>query len=184
MTKLLFIAATQREVLPLIAAFGGRHPIVVAGIGAAEMAINTIRAIEQYEPDMVVNVGIAGAIDRSISICDVVAVASDYQADHGAWRAEERKFVSFTPTVYECEVEFEGVRSVTARTVAMACSPLISDDRQVETMEGAAFFAAARSAGVRMAQIRSISNYVGDPRAEWRVDEAVERLKNVLVELF
>lgn len=184
MTKFLFIAATDLEVAPLRPVFEGRHPIVVVGMGSVEMSIGTIRAIERYCPDMVVNIGIAGAIDRSIAIGEVVVVASDYVADHGAWRDEQQKFVPFKQTIYKSDFSALNLRIVTGRTVTMACSPLVADGSQVETMEGAAFFAAAQACGVRAAQIRSISNYVGDQRSEWRVDEAVEALKSSVSKLF
>jgi adenosylhomocysteine nucleosidase/futalosine hydrolase len=50
----------------------------------------------------------------------------------------------------------------------------------IENMEGAALFAAAESLGLRVAEIRAISNRVGEPFAEWRVEEALEALAEVL----
>jgi adenosylhomocysteine nucleosidase/futalosine hydrolase len=47
-------------------------------------------------------------------------------------------------------------------------------------MEGAALFAAAESLGLRVAEIRAISNRVGEPFAEWGVEEALEALAEVL----
>lgn len=54
---------------------------------------------------------------------------------------------------------------------------------EIENMEGAALFALAESLGLRVAEIRAISNRVGEPFAEWRVEEALEALAEVLAKL-
>lgn len=184
MTKIVFVAATPREMAAIepIAAKG--YHCVVSGVGATATAIATMSAIACYEPDMVVQVGIAGAVDRGLSIGQVVVVGSDFEADLGAWRAEERKFVKFDSTVYHSDFVAQGLIRVCARTVTTACTPLVEAREQIETMEGAAFFAAAQACGVNAAQIRSISNYVGDPRSEWKIDEAIAALEKEILKIF
>jgi nucleoside phosphorylase len=56
------------------------------------------------------------------------------------------------------------------------------DVAQVETMEGAAFFAACKKNGVKAVQIRAISNYaIGQKKKEWKIEEALCKLKNLFV---
>lgn len=54
------------------------HKIIasVCGIGKVNSAISTQRIIDLYSPDFVINVGIAGGLDRSLSVLDMV-VAKD-----------------------------------------------------------------------------------------------------------
>ena len=58
-------------------------------------------------------------------------------------------------------------------------------DVQIETMEGAAFFQACLTEGVSFSEIRAISNFVeARNRENWLIDEAIERLNEVLIDLF
>jgi nucleoside phosphorylase len=49
-------------------------------------------------------------------------------------------------------------------------------------MEGAAFFAVCRAAGVCCAEIRAVSNRVGDDFSLWRIDEALAALTAALAD--
>ncbi len=58
-------------------------------------------------------------------------------------------------------------------------------DAQIETMEGAAFFQTCLTEGVAFSEIRAISNFVeARNRENWLIDEAIERLNQVLIDLF
>ena len=47
----------------------------------------------------------------------------------------------------------------------------------------AALFALAKAEGVPCAEIRAISNYVGEERKDWKIDLALERLTETILEL-
>ena len=51
---------------------------------------------------------------------------------------------------------------------------------EVENMEGAAFFAVAAALGVPAAEVRAVSNRVGEPFGVWRVADACEALAREL----
>jgi futalosine hydrolase len=52
-------------------------------------------------------------------------------------------------------------------------------------MEGAAFFQTCLTEGVAFAQIRAVSNFVeARNRDNWKMEEAIKNLNEVLVELF
>ena len=72
------------------------------------------------------------------------------------------------------------LRSVSSNTVHRGGESL---GAEIENMEGAALFALAESLGVRVAEIRAISNRVGEPFAEWSVEEALNALAQVLAKL-
>lgn len=54
------------------------HDIIatVSGIGKVNSAVSTQRIIDKYSPDIVINVGVAGGLDRSLSVLDMV-IAED-----------------------------------------------------------------------------------------------------------
>ncbi|WP_288489588.1 phosphorylase [uncultured Alistipes sp.] len=54
-----------------------RDPVFVAGVGAAEIAAATIRAVKARKPQLVVLAGIAGAYDRSLQRGEVVEVVTE-----------------------------------------------------------------------------------------------------------
>lgn len=56
--------------------FGHRVIATVSGIGKVNSAVATQRIIDAYSPDYVINVGIAGGLDTSLSVLDMV-VAED-----------------------------------------------------------------------------------------------------------
>lgn len=178
MTKIALIAATEAEIAPLVSVFGDRFAYKVTGIGPVAAAIGTAELIAQEKPNLVVNIGIAGAIDPSLALCQAVLVCRDYMADVGAWRAE--RFEHFTTEIIEWPYVTEGFANVQARTVSGACAHYIVDESQIESMEGAAVMGMAKRLGVRVMQLRILSNYVGQPRAEWRISDAIAALPDAL----
>lgn len=71
-----------------------RDPVFVAGVGAAEIAAATIRAVKARKPQLVVLAGIAGACDRSLQRGEVVEVVTER--------------IAGIPERYACEYETTG----------------------------------------------------------------------------
>ncbi len=179
----VILTATEAEQRPLRAALGKRPALrwVVSGMGASNAVLATAQAIRDHRPALLVQAGIAGAFDRSLAIAEVVAVASDFQADLGAWRGD--RFEPFDTPLLEAAWLPPRLRTVTAQTANVACLPAFPRTAQIETMEGAPFFAACQAAGQACWQIRAISNYVDDPRPEWHVGPALDALAQALADL-
>ena len=74
--KRIFIFPTIKEAKAFILT-QPRDPVFVAGVGAAEIAAATIRAVKARKPQLVVLAGIAGAYDRSLQRGEVVEVVSE-----------------------------------------------------------------------------------------------------------
>ena len=72
--KRIFIFPTIEEAKAFILT-QPRDPVFVAGVGAAEIAAATIRAVKARKPQLVVLAGIAGAYDRSLQRGEVVEVS-------------------------------------------------------------------------------------------------------------
>ena len=74
--KRIFIFPTIEEAKAFILT-QPRDPVFVAGVGAAEIAAATIRAVKARKPQLVVLAGIAGAYDRSLQRGEVVEVVTE-----------------------------------------------------------------------------------------------------------
>lgn len=184
--RLVVIAATELEIAPcrgVVDAF-----FEVAGIGAANMAIATSMTIQKHNPQIIIQIGIAGAYSADLKICDRVVVLSDCQVDLGAYR--EGEFVHFAnqAPVIDSPLALllakQGFTPARGASVNTACTPLRATNvvADIESMEGASLFIAARAAQISFLQLRTISNRVGAPRAEWRIEQAVAALPDLLKE--
>lgn len=165
-TIVLFPTAGEAE------AFRRRCPDVacrIAGVGPAAVAAATARAIVAERPNRLLLAGIAGVYPASdIAVGEVIAVAEE--------RVEglpERYADAYRPTF-----AVEGLRTAVSNSVARSGAP--SAGAEVENMEGAAFFAVAAALDVPAAEVRAVSNRVGEPFAAWRVPEACEALAREL----
>ena len=195
--SILLLTATELEQRPLRARVGDRfgdRPVrwMVGGMGAGATGVAVSRAVREGRPCLAIQAGNAGILPgTSLTLDDVVLVGSDRQADIGAWRPETGRFESFDklPEAQPVSCPYVGAlkdrfRVVAARSANSACSPLpLHEGEAVESMEGAAFFAVCRDEGVPFLQLRALSNRTGDPRSEWRIPEALERLTEGLVRL-
>lgn len=181
MTKITIFAATELEMAPLMSVFGDRFSYCTTGVGSTATTMAVMLNLAQSKPHLALGVGIAGAIDHSIAIGEAVIVNRDYVADLGAFR--DGNFVQFDSEVVQYPYVTDSFRSVSARTVNAACTPYIKDAAQIETMEGAAFMMAARASTARFMHLRTISNYIDTPRAEWQVERALAALPTAVARL-
>ena len=180
--------------------------ILVTGVGITATAWNLGRYLAVHQPDLALNVGIAGAFDRSLQLGDVVHVISERFGDLGVEESDGRfsdlfelglqessepPFVNgllYNPAAAEYRF-LPPVKGLTVNKVhgSQASIDAIRQkypDAQVESMEGAAFFYACLQSLIPFLQIRSISNYV-EPRnrAGWQLGLAIEALNAALVEM-
>ena len=78
--RTLILIPTETEAAPLRAACPDA-PVRIAGVGMAATAAATARIIAEEHPDRLILAGIAGASDRSVAVCEVVAVAGERIAE-------------------------------------------------------------------------------------------------------
>lgn len=154
------------------------------------------------KPNLAIQGGVAGAMDRSLKLTEVVNVTSDRLIDLGAETAEG-SWLSPTDMGFPPGPPFDerGVLSVGGPGAILPYSTVAGGtvnrttgtqrtldllqvhfpDVQVETMEGAAFFYACRMAEVDALQLRGISNYVGvRDRSAWKMTEAIGAINQAL----
>jgi len=205
--NILVVSATKAEIEPLLIHFNllNQSPfcnesstlgILETGVGMVATAYSLGKAVANETPDLVINAGISGAIDRTINLGEVVHVFAD---DFFAFGAEDGESfipatllgfreIRKTPVTSRFAVpELRNVTGITVQTVHGSEAGIeklkrLAPDAQVETMEGAAAQYACTEAGIPFIQIRAISNYVERRNREaWQIQEAVAALNSVLI---
>ncbi|NJB85513.1 futalosine hydrolase [Lewinella marina] len=215
--KILLVAATPEEILPTVTWLreeatatdrnvltfpGCSIEILFTGMGPMTTAFALGQILRPPLPQLAIQAGLAGAVDRSLELGTVVQVDRERLMDHGA---EDRDGALLSPPdigfPFSPPFGDDGILrmvgsgpalpfpTVAGGTVSKATGSAASVSRlreqfpevQVETMEGAAFFYAIRSRGVAGLQLRAISNYVEERnRAAWQIDTAVRNLNKAL----
>lgn len=204
--KLLVVSATKLEIAPSLAYLKrAATPVVISGVGAAPSVYAIARAIQQYQPQMVIQAGIAGCFDRNISLGALLVVAKDQFGDlgvqeQGQWHSifemgfanpSKKPFKDgFLENPYKNKIRMVGlpaVQGVTVNEVSTNKSRirLLTEKGFVtESMEGAALHYVALMEKVPFLQIRSISNYVGERhKGKWQIQKAIESLNTELQQL-
>lgn len=183
-------------------AVGGRFDVTVCGVGAVDFSANLAYHLSQNKYERVFLLGICGAYPgRDLAIGDVVRVDTEVVGDMGIQTREGRfsawKDVVGESAVYSGEsprsllLSLASLRPVAGVTVncctgtaylALRRSGLF--DADIETMEGAAFFAVCKRFGVPAYQFRAVSNIATDrDTSSWRIPEAMNALKEQVLDL-
>ncbi|MBQ7896860.1 MAG: 5'-methylthioadenosine/adenosylhomocysteine nucleosidase [Clostridia bacterium] len=199
MSKIAVICAMDKEIIYIKEHFGAKlvdekcsiysavfdgHEIIatVCGIGKVNSALSTQRIIDRFSPDYVINVGIAGGLDRELSVLDMV-VARDtmYHDFHPLSLLEEDKNIG--TSVFECDktlvalaekvceslVEKGKVRKFVTGRIVSGDSFVEDDEKSRELredlhgscveMEGASISQTCIVNGIPFLVIRSISDF-------------------------
>ena len=176
--------------------------ILISGIGSTFTAFHLTTALKESKYQLVINIGIAGSLIRSLEIGEVVHVISEEFADLGI--EKENEFLTLFETGFmdsnefpfeqgiikanDCNglLDFKKVRGITTN-ISHGRNSSIAEIHQkfsahVESMEGAAVFYICSWMGIPCCQIRAISNYVeANKLAEWDIPLALENLKNAVL---
>ena len=173
----------------------------ILGIGILHYSIGLLNILkfcrsQKLDFGYVVVVGICGAFPgRGLHIGDVVRIDSDIEGDLG-YQEKDGSFERFSCYGYEQASSVESapaviqnlksVKGITVNcctgTAALAARRIDLYDADVESMEGAAGIAVCNSFGVKVYQVRAVSNMATDrDRDSWKIDEALEALRKTLL---
>ncbi len=224
MSQLIAIlSSTKQEIAPLLQAKrvktvsedelyvyatdeGDKVHIIISGAAALPMTYRYTRYLSSFaKPDYVIQVGIAGAFDESLSPGELVEVSEEFIAGFGAEERDgavldmfdlglwHKGVFPFTAegSIINPKAPFNaGLMTVRGLTINIGSGRAESiyglkvkyPDAQVETMEGGHFFYVSALMKVPFVQIRAISNYV-EPRArdKWEIDKAISALNDYLL---
>jgi futalosine hydrolase len=206
--RILIVAATQQEVVFLqehISKFKYNNEILfhIAGVGIAPTVFNLTKYLcNDNKFDLVLNLGIAGAIDKTVAIGDVVEIISD---NFYNWGAEDNgNFISVfdlgliskndSPFIngrlhssFNSSYVLKKLHAITVQLVhgeENSIKKLLKEEEvNVESMEGAAVFFVSHQFNLPVMQIRSISNHV-EPRNRnnWNINVAIRNLNDSAIE--
>lgn len=167
----LVVAATARELASPAGWVG-----ITCGVGPVEAAITTTRAILAHRPQVVVQVGIAGARRRLglqpgslvIGTHSVYADLGDLPAEW-ATRAIEAPAVLRHALSHALRRDFSTVQELPIGTSARVGGTRHDDaGGEVEAMEGFAVLRAAQLAGIPAIEVRAVSNDIEETdRSRW-----------------
>lgn len=208
--QLLICAATEMEMETVRTAVARKplppaHAIrfLVTGVGLCAATYKLARSLQQHQPDLVIQAGIAGSFDAALMPGETVVVQSDAIGDagvmeHGRFRdlfdlqLEDKNAFPWNggklPNPYAKWLALPGLPQVQGITVnEISTSPeriqyyQLQWSAQTESMEGAALHYVCLQEDVPFLQLRSISNLIGErDKKKWKLKEAIQ---NVAAEL-
>ena len=173
------------------------------GVGMVNTAFYLGLYLATHQPDLAINFGIAGSFDRNIPLGSVVEVGKDAFSELGAESPEgflDMKALGFpvlatADNTYFNELPNPAPALTTPRRVEGITVNLvhgISDsiqkarnlwDKDIETMEGAAFFHAMLAREVPFYAFRGISNYVEiRDKGRWNITLAIKNVQKSVID--
>ncbi len=181
--NIIVLFPTTIESEPFIGKYGGRAGVEICGIGLAGCAASTARIITGKKPELLILAGIAGAYEgKGLHKGDTVLVTREISADLGSMAGGEfrplPKSEGSVDNYYDCPTRLPGIfPKAVSNSVNTAATPHIAPGAaDIENMEGAAFFAVCGALGIPFAEIRTVSNQVGEPREKWQIAAATVNL--------
>ncbi|WP_026931583.1 futalosine hydrolase [Glycomyces tenuis] len=203
--RMLVVCAVSEEAEAIEAGRTVRHEldVLVAGVGPAAAAAATARAIAENGQmgrayDVVVNAGICGAFKGRAKIGDVLIATDAVAAELGValpWRFQPIDELGFGTNRIGCNtvltVAVEGVRGEILTLASITGSDGLAanlahryPEAVGEAMEGFGVATAAQQAGLPFAEIRTVSNFVGERDVElWDWAAALKALTGAIREL-
>jgi futalosine hydrolase len=170
------------------------------GIGMLASGVKLTQLATAHQPDLIIQMGIAGTYIKTEPLGKVMVVASESIADLGVRENGIFKDLFESQLIKENEAPFKkrklinpAIRSfnvlktdmVAAVTInEITTSPkrikeiIASHNPVLESMEGAALHYVGSLTKTPFIQIRAISNYVGERnKAKWKLKESIEQLE-------
>jgi futalosine hydrolase len=207
--RVLIVAATESEVQSLKSEVRPKTQdlrlktldleFLITGVGMVATAFALGKHLATNKYDLAINLGIAGAFDRSIELGEVLEITEDTFAELGAEDGDEFITIdklgfgtgTFKPTTTLSSLH----KSIVLKTATAITVNTINGNKvfiqkitkrlgpQTESMEGAAFFYACNQMNVPCIQIRAVSNYVEKRnRDNWKIGPAIKNLNTFVIE--
>ena len=206
--RILIVSATQIEVDLAKEQLKDNYNIsfLVTGIGILASAVTLTKYLTKNQPQLVIQVGIAGCFDQNTPLGTVVLVKEEILGDigveeNGIWndlflsKLSDPETPPFTKgklvnshLLSLNKLEFPTVTAITVNEITTRPQRILQQqliyNPQIETMEGAALHYVCNDFYVPYLQIRGLSNYVGErDKSRWKIKEAVENSNKVLLDV-
>lgn len=171
--------------------------VLITGVGMVNTALMVGRYLND-EYDLIINVGVCGAFDKNLELGELVHITKDILSELGAEDGDE--FLTydklnlagknvFSENSKDSYLMIDLLKKVNGITVNTVHGNDVSIEKvkqlyhpDVESMEGAAFFAACLGMKGNFVQIRAISNYVEKrDKEKWQMPLAIKNLNDFLI---
>jgi futalosine hydrolase len=211
--KIAITAATDLELEQIKASIALRFSnennfhisFYTTGVGILATTFALMKIIYADKPDLVVQVGIAGALEKSAKIGEVVVIKDEYLGDVGVEENGQFRDV-FDLQLQEVNtnpfanralpntsigkynlLELPVLTGVTVNEVTTNRNRIKQLQEkyamEIESMEGAALHYTCIKTNTPFIQIRAISNYIGErDKTKWSIKIALKNLQNVVLE--
>lgn len=211
--QLLLCASTEFEIWPTIKFIQKKSipniDVLITGVGMMATAYALTKRILAKKPDFIVQAGLAGSLNESLPLAQIVLVENENIGDLGVDENNSFKTLfdlnlldgnSFPWQNGKLSNDFESLKSSGLSVVdGVSVNEITTDPDKinyysqqlnalVESMEGAALHYVALQENIRFLQIRSVSNFVGErDKNKWLTDVAAanlnEELQKILTQL-
>ena len=202
--QILLMAATEKEILPVINA-NLKIDILITGVGVPSTMYHLQKRMQQIDYDLIIQAGIAGSYSTDLHRGQTVFVKQDSFGDLGM--EEKEIFTSLFESGYADKDEFpfedgwlvnrntilnnSALECVNALTVNKVSDSLLQKQQlikafnaAIESMEGAALHYVCLQENIPFLQIRAVANYVGErDKTKWKLNEATDSLNAAIVKL-
>jgi len=204
--KILLVAATAKELAPIQRKLEKEQPgcaisSLITGVGMIATTFELTKILMKERFDVAINVGIAGAFDRTLALGEVVEVTQDQFSEEVIEDGDELKNYEEVGLREANQAPFKNGRlfstfqiqhSTLTKVAGITVNAVHGHEQsinsivkrlhpQVESMEGAAFFYVCNQLNTPSLQIRAISNYVEKRnRSSWEIELALDNLADAI----
>jgi len=205
--EVLLCAATRFEIDPTIQYLASQNikniDILVTGVVLIAATYHITKAVYQKRPQLILQAGIAGALDNNLKLGSVVIIESETIGDLGVMEQGSFRSLFDMEFVQENDRPWTNARLLNASGILdeillpkvkgvsiNEITTLPSRIEQykdtlgasVESMEGAALHYMGLMENIPFLQVRSLSNFVGErDKSKWQIKEAIENLNKELI---
>lgn len=206
----MITAATHAELQPAMEALVNLSDadiqFYVTGIGMLATAVSLTKIIMRQQPDLVIQIGIAGTFNNTLTLGKVIIIKADYIGDmgveeDGVWKdifdlnlieADSFPYTQkaiINPYLLKLNnLKLDEVDAITVNEISTNKQRIkqlqAKYNATIESMEGAALHYVCKDLQVQFLQIRSISNYIGErDKTKWQMHLAITNLNETLIEL-
>ena len=175
------------------------------GVGMLANAVSLSRLVFEERPDLIIQVGIAGCFDTTVTLGEVLVIKEEILGntgveEEGRWKDifdlklekpgyppfERKRLPNHHLEKYNL-LKLPEVAAITVNEVstnAQRIQQLVKKYNPVlESMEGAALHYVCREMNIPFLQMRSVSNYIGErDKTKWEIGKAINNLNNSVIE--
>jgi len=205
--EVLLCAATRFEIEPIIQHIESQKvkniDILLTGVGLTAATYQLTRYVCKNRPQLIIQAGIAGALDYNLELGSVVAVESEIIGDLGVMEQDRFHSLFDMNFIQKNETPWTNGRLVNtfeimdqlilSRLQGVSINEITTLPSRIdhyknalgasiESMEGAALHYVGLMENIPFLQVRSLSNFAGErDKSKWQLKNAIENLNKELI---